>query len=81
VKGNYLGGVRAAADRALRPNEELLLEFAVVADEDREKQFRDSVKDIAAMKELKTLKDVKAWAKKNPKVTVIVLTVSWLPAK
>jgi hypothetical protein len=39
------------------------------------------VKDIAAVKELKTLKDVNAWAKKNPKVTVIVLTVSWLPTK
>ena len=81
VKGNYLGGVRATADRALSPNEEFLLEFAFVADEDGEKQFRHSVKDIAAMKELKTLKDVTAWAKKNPKVTVIVLTVSWLPTK
>jgi hypothetical protein len=30
---------------------------------------------------LKTLKDLKTWAKKYPKVTVIVLTVSWLPAE
>src|SRR5262245_50485105 len=81
VKGKYLAGVRAAVDRALSSKEERLLEIAFVADGQGEKQFRDSVKDIEAIKELKTLKDVKTWAKKNPKVTVIVLTVSWLPAE
>jgi hypothetical protein len=84
MKGKRLGAVRAA-DRVLSPKDEHLLEIAVFADKDGEKQFRDSVKDFssftAAMKTLKTLEDVKSWAKKNPKVTVIILTVSWLPAQ
>jgi len=84
VKGKRLGAVRAPA-RALSPKGKHLLEMAVFADKDGEKQFRDSVKDFASfttgMKALKTLGDVKTWAKKNPKVTVIVLTVSWLPAE
>jgi hypothetical protein len=84
VKGKRLGAVRAA-ERALRPKEEHLLALAVFADQDGEKQFRDSRKDFAsfsaAMKALKTPQDVKTWAKKHPKVTVLILTVSWLPAE
>jgi hypothetical protein len=82
VKGKRLGAVRAAA-RALSPKEEHLLEIAVIADKDGEKQLRDSGKGEksfpAALKTLKTLEDVKTWAKKHPKVTVIILTLSWFP--
>jgi hypothetical protein len=62
VKGKRLGAVRAPA-RALSPKGKHLLEMAVFADKEGEKQFRDSVKDFASftagMKLLKTLEDVK----------------------
>jgi hypothetical protein len=85
VEGKSLGSVRAAADLALSPKREHPLEIAFIANKDGEKQFRASVKDLTSFtadgKALKTLEEVKTWAKKNPKVTVIVLTVSWLPAE
>jgi hypothetical protein len=83
VKGKSLFSVRPAADLALSPKQEHLLEIAVVADKDGEKQFRASEKDLdftTDSRTLKKLEEVKTWAKKNPKVSVIVLTVSWLPA-
>ena len=85
VNGKHLCSFRPPAGRALGSKEKQLLEVAIFADKDGEKQFRDSVKDFAsfsdAMKTLKSLEDVKTWAAKYPKVTVIVLTVSWLPAE
>jgi hypothetical protein len=85
VKEKRLGSFRPAAGRGLTPKGKHLIEIAVFADKDGEKHFRDSVKDAesftAAMKTLRSFGDVKAWAKKNPKVTVVMLSLSWLPAE
>jgi hypothetical protein len=85
VNGKRLRSYRPAVGRALSPKDKHLIAIAFFADKDGEKQFQDWVKDFAsfddALKTLTTLEDVQTWANQNPKVTVTVLTLSWLPAE